>query len=461
MLGQNPSGLSVNLLQDIFPSAERLDATLDTLSPEVIDPSIEIFDALIPPATSSKFKDTLTTPSSTDRRGFSNYARTIDALLHALREDRHLARRNLWALRHFFALSIYAQDLLRVPSASSRSPVFDNKITPAVLADIVLKTKQLSVYLLASARTDDDSWRRGVVDRLLNEQDARGLNELQIFLFDVINFSRKDDSTRDTRILRMVLEPLLTAGFDVAEADLWVQLARKLEKFGESIFHPSVCSLINSLPAPQTSMTIMSVVSATGAEPPKLDRYRNELAAALLGVKPHKANTEGLLTLRKLAACAPDPKGTVEFLPTPRAVNVVKACQSWVLSDEDEDEELDEEVESAMLPIFTHLAPILQTVRGSHWEFIFDVLEAILERASSPEDEEGEETKDINNEGSGLVALTRTLRLVTVLEELAKTNKGLMAEWQERRTGVLTTIRDLNVLGNRESFDIFSFYFLL
>jgi len=200
-------------------------------------------------------------------------------------------------------------------------------------------------------------------------------------------------------------------------------------------------------------MTIISVISATGAEPPKLDRYRNELAAALLGVKPHKANAEGLLTLRKLAASAPDPKGTVEFLPTPRAVNVVKACQSWVLSDDDENEELDEEVESAMLPIFTHLAPILQTVRGSHWAFIFDVLEAVLERAS-PEHEEDEETKDPNGEGLGLVALTRTLRLVAVLEELAKTNKGLMAEWQDRRMGVLTTIRDLNVLGNREFLDI-------
>jgi hypothetical protein len=245
MLGQNPPGLTVNLLQDIFPSPERLDATLDTLSPEVIDLSIGIFDPLIPPAPSSKFKGALTTPSSTDLRGFSNYARIVDALLHALREDRHLARRNLWALRHFFALSIYAQDLLRVPSASSRSPVFDNKVTPAALADIVLKTKQLSVYLLTSARSDDDSWRRGVVDRLLNEQDARSLNELQTFLFDGINLSRKGDSTRDTRIFKMVLESLLAAGFDVTEADLWVQLARKLEKFCESIFHPSPCSLTN------------------------------------------------------------------------------------------------------------------------------------------------------------------------------------------------------------------------
>jgi hypothetical protein len=65
-------------------------------------------------------------------------------------------------------------------------------------------------------------------------------------------------------------------------------------------------------------------------------------------------------------------------------VNFVKACQSRVLSDDDKDEELDVEVESEMLPNFTHLAPILQTVRGSHWAFIFDVLKAVLESASLP-----------------------------------------------------------------------------
>jgi hypothetical protein len=198
-------------------------------------------------------------------------------------------------------------------------------------------------------------------------------------------------------------------------------------------------------------MTIISVITATGAEPPKLIRYRNELAASLLGVKPHKANTEGLLILRKLAACAPDPKGAVEFLPTPRAVNVVKACQSWVLSEDDDDEEVDEEVESAMLPIFMHLAPILQNVPGAHWAFVFDVLEAVLERAS-PENGGDEEMEESTDEGSGLVALARTLRLVIVLEELTQRNKGLMAEWQERRMRVLTGIRDLNVLINCESF---------
>jgi E3 ubiquitin-protein ligase listerin len=122
-------------------------------------------------------------------------------------------------------------------------------------------------------------------------------------------------------------------------------------------------------------MAIVSAVTKYAPDPLRLNRYRNELAAALLGISPKKANTGGLLTLRKLAASAPDPESDVEFLPQLRAVNVTKACQQWIGSDED----VDEEVESAMTLIFIHLAPILQDVPGSHWDLIFDVVENNLD----------------------------------------------------------------------------------
>lgn len=122
-------------------------------------------------------------------------------------------------------------------------------------------------------------------------------------------------------------------------------------------------------------MTVVSAVTKYAQEPPRVVRYRNQLAAALLGIPPMKANTDGLLTLRKLAASAPDPESDVEFLPQPRAVNVMKACQQWIASDED----IDEEVESAMTLVFTHLAPILQDVPGAHWDLVFDVVENNVE----------------------------------------------------------------------------------
>ncbi len=110
-------------------------------------------------------------------------------------------------------------------------------------------------------------------------------------------------------------------------------------------------------------------------EPPRLDRFRNELAAGTLGIPASKANSEGLWLLRNLAAAAPDPDSDVIFLPQLRAVNLIKACQQWITSDED----LDEEVQSEMTLVFAHLAPILQNVPGAHWDLIFDVVENNLE----------------------------------------------------------------------------------
>lgn len=126
-------------------------------------------------------------------------------------------------------------------------------------------------------------------------------------------------------------------------------------------------------------MAVALSVARSGSEPIRLDRYRNELAANAMGVRPAKINTDGLWILRRLVVTAPDPDSDVVFIPQARAVNFIKACQHWVTSDED----IEEEVESAMTILFFHLAPILQHVPGSHWDFIFDVVENNLEVRSS------------------------------------------------------------------------------
>lgn len=109
-----------------------------------------------------------------------------------------------------------------------------------------------------------------------------------------------------------------------------------------------------------------------------MDRLRNELAASLIGITPSQASTLGLNALRMLCACAPKSDSDVVFMSGPRAVNAVKACQQWIMAEDDEDE-AGEEVESLMMLLFVHLAPILQNVPGKHWEFMFDVVENNLE----------------------------------------------------------------------------------
>ena len=132
---------------------------------------------------------------------------------------------------------------------------------------------------------------------------------------------------------------------------------------------------MHHLAAPETFMAIISALVQCVPQTQRLDRYRNQLAASLIDIPGSRVNTEGLLVLRKLASTSPSPETDVIFLPHHRTVNVVKALQKWTSSDED----IDEEVENAMMLVLAPLLPILQTIPGAHWEFIFDLIESNLE----------------------------------------------------------------------------------
>ncbi|KAJ3574319.1 hypothetical protein NP233_g1845 [Leucocoprinus birnbaumii] len=403
VLATQTQRLRISMLEDFFPSSETLGGMLGRLSHNVIDSSLAAIEPLIP----TNAEPSSDGPECIDSRGFSSYARIVEALLRVFLEDRKLARQNLWALRHFIALSIFASDYQKVPTGSS--PVFDAKAL-AGLGDLIIRVQQVTAYLfLGSLAGAQEGWRRGVIKSVGENRLDAGRTQLENFLGAVIKVAIESDSLLDTRLLKAVLEDVLE-DLEQEEADEWMGLARKLEKN-----------------APQTSMTIVSAITATKAEPLRLDRYRNEQAAELLGIRPSKVNSVGLLTLRKLAASAPDMESDVVFLPQNRAVNVVKACQGWVASD---DADIDEEVESAMTLIFAHLAPILQNVPGAHWDFIWDVLENNLENSSITDD-------------STLATLMRSVRLVIIMEDLVKTNKSLKPEWDQRRKNILEMIKGL------------------
>ncbi|GLB39355.1 putative ring finger [Lyophyllum shimeji] len=402
LVRSKPPGILFNLPVDMFPTPQAIHELLDQLSPNALHPSLAAVDSLVPP--SSAFAPTDETPVTFDSRGFSGYARVVEALLQVFVEDRHMAKHNLWALRHFQALEVYAQDFINIPSVES--PVFGVEAVYANLETLVSKVEQVTTYLFTSPA--DERWRQAALAAVLENKPSESLGSLSAYLVDAIRRSRDSDSARDSRILRNILQHIFH-DVDKDEADRWILLARKLEST-----------------APQTSMALVSAVTGFAIEPPRLDRYRNELAASLLGIPPSKANTEGLVALRKLAISAPNPDSDVVFLPQPRAVNVAKAFQQWIASDED----IDEEVESMMTLVFYHLAPILQDISGSHWDLIFDMMESNLEISSITDD-------------TTLVTLARTLRLIILIQDLVLTNKALRASWQERRMPILTMVRDL------------------
>src|ERR1700730_8164942 len=70
--------------------------------------------------------------------------------------------------------------------------------------------------------------------------------------------------------------------------------------------------------APQVAVTILRSVTEFAPEPQRLDRYRNELAASMLGIPATKMNEDGLLLLQKLVAIAPHPDSDIVFMPQQR-----------------------------------------------------------------------------------------------------------------------------------------------
>ncbi|KAH9959432.1 hypothetical protein BC827DRAFT_504162 [Russula dissimulans] len=390
-------------LDDLLPTSRDLDDLLSNLRLDPAIPSLAIIHPLVPPPSSF---DAVEGPDcEADQQGLGVYARGVMALLYSYTENRDLARANLWALRHFLALAIYAEELLEVPSLPN--PAFSRTVAKDVLQDVIVKIQQLTAYLLTTASADDN-WHVNVVTSLLNGKRNSSLEGLGAFAVDLIEFAQDEDDSLHSRIVYTVLQHVLRDA-SREEADRWLLLARRLERNSSEI-----------------SLAIVLCVSQSGSEPPGLDRYRNELAAGILGIPASKANTDGLLLLRRLSAVAPDPDSDVVFLPQQRAVNFVKACQGWIASDMN----IDEDVESEITNVFFHLVPILQNVSGSHWDFIFDLIENNLENASFDDD-------------TNLMILWRTIRLIQVIQDQALYNKALRADWKQREMTIFTLLRDI------------------
>ncbi|KAF7323573.1 Delta-9 fatty acid desaturase protein [Mycena kentingensis (nom. inval.)] len=392
----------VDIIADIFPAQAELDSMLDALPTSPASPALAVLHPHLSPNASRSSK---AANKAYDDHGLSGYARIVSALSQALTDDRRAAKDNVWALRHVLALALYAADT--IAAASVPTPVFDiTRVSSAELSLLVAKAQQLETYIVTSAA--DDGWRSRLLAAVTNDKPLVGETPVARLLVELIGAVRREDASRDCRVLAGVLRHVLQDA-DKAEAELWLGLARKIEKT-----------------APETAITIVSAISSSNLEPPRMERYRNELAADLMGIRASQANSQGLLALRRLAASAPPPDSDVTFLPQQRAVNVFKACQQWIASDED----IDEEVESAMTLVFFSLAPLLQNVPGTHWDLVFDVIENNLENVSLTEDDT-------------LVLLARTLRLVILIQDLARTNKTLRASWDERSIPILTLVRDI------------------
>lgn len=341
---------------------------INSLPSDPPDPSLAFIESIIPAI--SEFENPTISGLEFDSRGYSAYIRVTSALLAYLGDNRSIAKENMWALRHILILGQYANDALRVPATPSG--LFGPDVSQSELRRLLGKVHQLSTYLLS---TGDDGLHSQVTSACISNRATTSSDALVSFVVDIVNHAKREDAVRDALVLRSVLKHLF-ASASKTDSDQWLNLARRVEKTGAPYRScRSQCSHNNTSVAPQTTVAILASITEFAPEPSRMDRYRNEIASDILGVPASRANTTGVVLLRRLTATAPDSESDVVFLPQQRAVNVVKTCQTWISSDED----IDEDVESMMPLLFIHLSPILQNVAGNHWEFIFDVVENNLE----------------------------------------------------------------------------------
>ncbi|TRM62271.1 hypothetical protein BD626DRAFT_558116 [Schizophyllum amplum] len=377
----------------VLPPSDTLHKRLDALPAQPIDSSLGVlFDTIPPPST---YEDASPIAALYDAHGFSSYARIV-ALLPELPSPalRALVRRQPWILRHLLAWAIEARDFMSVPGRSSA--LFDARaLESGGLALAAERAEGIVAYALITDMDDYTTWRSQSARALADGRVPKDLSPVKSFVVDALRRALANDSPRQARMVAAILDHVFE---DVSkeEADSWVALARASQKS-----------------APETSLAILAAIAQCAPDAPRLDRFRNEVAAGLQGTSASRA----LPMVRQLVAMAPDPDSVVPILPGPRAVN-------------DEDDGSAEDLESLLPLLFTHIAPVLQTVPGAHWGLVFDVMENNVETCSLEDD-------------GTLTTLARTLRLILVVQDLATTAKSLRADWQERERGILVLVREM------------------
>jgi hypothetical protein len=124
------------------------------------------------------------------------------------------------------ALSLYAEDLLQLPIATSTAFQHTSDYN---LRDIITKVHQITTYLLTSPT--DNEFHHKIIAAISGNKSDYVLDGFGAFVVDLITYSTAHDTARESRILRRVLQPLLS-NVSKEEADQWIVLARKLEKTG-------------------------------------------------------------------------------------------------------------------------------------------------------------------------------------------------------------------------------------
>lgn len=214
-------------IMDLVPPKEELDSMLNRFHTEPADASISLYSPLLP---LSDLEDpSPVAEENYDFDGCSSYARIISLLLDAFLEDRIFAKAHPWALRHFIALSIYAEEVVDLPNKSSE--IFNGKtVSSFALRELMQKVQQVTTYILSDVG-DGQSWHQKVTTAFVDVEMQHEVGEIGTFVTSLLRAAVSNDNPRDARILYGILQHILSHT-SKEEGDLWMGACRKLETKG-------------------------------------------------------------------------------------------------------------------------------------------------------------------------------------------------------------------------------------
>lgn len=349
--------LSIGTLTEILPSFQSLhDQKIVALSDFTPPAALAIWSPSldISLCSSSHGYDTCTSPTS--------YIRSMTAVIQIAMSDRKtvLARPDL--LIDFVLLRQIARVALL--EAGSASSILGTQVSHQELKALHDSCDALFTYTLGQLATDATKQWHDNASAVLSGNSSKVqdpiLEQLQRLLSQCRELQRHSACLL-VQTACQLLRALIERSEEPAScAECWLPFARRMQSNN-----------------PDLASGIYEVITPFLEESPVLQRVRLQLASDLSGVKAVDANIKGEPLLRLLMAVAPSQSSTVEILPQQRAVFLVKSLQTWLLDEVADD--LNDAILGQLVRLLTALAPTLQGVQGSHWDFSLDITETVLE----------------------------------------------------------------------------------
>lgn len=337
------------------------------------------------------------------------YDRIALAILDLFTQDRQLAINHLGLWEN----CLYVGELARSSSGSTSCNQGDHLSHDELLAVVSAVDSNTTYFISSFASRVTSSWHHDIIKKLNQPEDYPSCDPdpLKMLILNLairarLELSKDLAAISLYRVLASLFKYSDTSGSDFEK---WLTFSQQIQNS-----NPVLClALIRSLKCYMFANE-------------NFQKYQNRLAGKLTDVSSSKANHEGLYLIEVLCATAPPSDSIHIFLPQQRVVFLLQAIGEWLRTDD----ELENELIFKLLELFSHLAPIVQNVMGSHWYQMVDLITVTLEEGSW-EDEES------------LPLVWHSCLLVRTLQGILKHNRDLQNEIGSQVQACMKLVLDL------------------